>query len=1030
MGDTEQSKLVDEILLCWEREETAQSGAPKTIEAFCMGFTGATEPVVSEVKRRISALEFMDHFLSGNETGGENEFEQLVGQSINLQKTLAIESQVARGGRAVILKAHDQLLDRYVAIKTLLDQDYSTQSGRERLTNEAHTIGRLEHPGILPILDAGQLANKVPLYSMPLVDGQSMKEAIDNLHKMPTGEIHKRELNRLIRLFISICQTVAYAHSRDIVHRDIKPGNIMLGKFGEAFLVDWGLCKNVNAPDIRDHSAPKQTEFSAIATQTGNSLGTPAFMSPEQAAAETKYDQKRSDIFNLGATLYSILTGIAPYDGPSIIDVLTAARKRTLQPPRKIDPSIDKALEAICLKAMAREPDKRYANPTELIDDVERWFRDEPVSARCETFVSHTLRFIRHNSTSVLVASIALITLVIVGSFFAFNLDQQRLRADRNAELAWNTVNQTIAEVRQNQLLKYGGFRPLRTKLLTASLEKYDRLLNESNQLQMSAEQLALAQITRGQIYLETGEHEKASEDLNNAIPVLIEEYGWLNDERRAKLAKFWVDQYEAAAQNENDKHQQEIITQFTHSIQKHKHSIQFIELYLELLTRKAQREIDKGEVENAKRTTSDIEAVISDINPSDITPLTVGKIKLVNGKLKTAEQDLEAAEQVTLDSVTYLERAISSVKDSLEASIAKNSALKTLVEIQEQNDKTSAHLQTLEKHATYLRELIAQFPSILQFRQQYLDAAFALTNAYQAISQWSDALRTLDTAKDYATGDKLILLQIKSIELHIAEGNWHRGHGRSSEAMLSFTRAKSLAENKNLVVDSKTLIQLTQSLLLIGYDQWTAGKDRDALQTYQSAQNVVMQLPEESMNVDILELGAITIMGQALSYAMLDEPEKAVQLCRKTINQLKQVSELRDKSGGDENHEQGNLGLETSHFLLACALERIGDQSFQNTRKQSAQYRPKTNDGIVELARIYALESQLFGRGKREFKQSDRFLIKRYHDKIIALLTAAKEKGFNDFASIEADPAYFALYKETEFRNLLEGEKSTKNQN
>ena len=1021
MGDTEQAKLVDEILLCWEREETAQSGNQKTIEEFCLGFAGATEPVVSEVKRRISALEFMDHFLSGDETGGENGFESLVGQSINLQKTLAIENQVARGGRAVILKAHDRQLNRHVAIKTLLDQDYSTQTARERLTNEAYTIGRLEHPGILPILDAGQLANQVPYYSMPLVDGQSMKDAIDHLHKTPTGDDSKRELNRLIRLFISICQTVAYAHSREIVHRDIKPGNIMLGIFGEAFLVDWGLCKNVNEPDIKEPNAPKQTEFSAFATRTGTSLGTPAFMSPEQAAAETEYDQKRSDIFNLGATLYSILTGIAPYDGPSIVDVLTAARERTLQPPRKIDPSIDKALEAICLKAMAREPEQRFATPTELIDDLERWFRDEPVSAKRETYVSHTLRFARHNSTSVLVASIALIILVMVGSFFAYNLDQQRRRADRNAELAWNTVNQTIAEVRQNELLKYGGFRPLRTQLLTASLEKYDRLLNESDQLQMSAEQLALAQITRGQIFLETGKHEKASEDLNKAIPVLIERFGWLNDERRDQVAKFWFDQYQAAVQNKNIQLQQDVIVRFTDSIAKSDHSNQLVEHYLELLTQKAQREIENSEVEDAKLTTSEIEAITGNTNPSEMNPLTIGKTKLVNGKLKLTEQDLEAAEQETLDSVIYLERAISSDNDSLEAAIAKNSALKTLGAIQEQLDKPFAHLQTLEKHATYLRELIAQFPSISLFRQQYVDAAFALTKAYRADSRWSDALRTIDTAKDFVAGDKLKILQIESIELQIAEGNWHRDHGRSSEAMLSFTRAKSLAENKNLVIDSQTLVQLTQSLLLIGYDQWTAGKDRDALQTFQSAQNVVMQLPDEDTNVDILELDAITIMGQALSYAMLDEPDKAIQLCRKTIDQLKQVAALRNKSGTDENAEQGNLGLETSHFLLACALERIGDQSFQQTREQSTQYRPKTIDGIVELARIYALESQLFGRGKREFKQSDRFLIKRYHDKIIALLTAAKEKGFNDFASIEADPAYFALYKESEFRKLLE---------
>ena len=597
MKDAKQSKLVDEIVLHWERDDStdSESKRDKTIEDFCLGFEGADQPVIAEVKRRVSALEFMDHFLSGEESAGDAELDSLSGQSVCIEKSLTIEQHVARGGRAVILKAHDQSLDRHIAIKTLIDQTYSTLSSQERLTNEARTIGRLDHPGILPVIDTGHLPNKAPFYSMPLVDGQSMKDAINDLHKLKPGDSRSRETNRLLRAFISICQTVAYAHSHDIVHRDIKPGNIMLGRFGEAFLVDWGLCKNVNQSESITVERQSHFNVSTIATRTGTSLGTPAFMSPEQAAGSAGFDEKKSDLFNLGATLYSILTGNVPYDAASIVDVMTMAKQRKIKTPRTIDPGISKPLEAICLKAMAEKPVDRYDSPGDLIEDLERSLRDQPVSAKRETVVSHALRFARHNSTAMLVASVALIALVLVVSFFAYNLDQQRRRADRNAELAWNTVNATITDVKQNQLLQYAGFRPLRTQLLSGSLTKYNNLLSSQNTQELSQQQLAEADVVRGQLNLELHQYKKATRLLARGLDQLQQTDAWFNDHNVNALASAWSDLHKAALASGNSKIANSVEGRFESAFSRFSTVTEYKLAYADTLLRKCQWLIKHG---------------------------------------------------------------------------------------------------------------------------------------------------------------------------------------------------------------------------------------------------------------------------------------------------------------------------------------------------------------------------------------------------------------------------------------------------
>jgi serine/threonine protein kinase len=192
-------------------------------------------------------------------------------------------------------------------------------------------------------------------------------------------------LRQLLNRFVVVCNTVAYAHSRGIIHRDIKPANIMLGKFGETLLVDWGLAKRVQpSGDQLSTGATSllpQTTPAGDLTRVGDALGTPPYMSPEQAAGRSDAVGPASDIYSLGATLYVLLTGRLPFQTRVLSELLDRIQQGEFPRPREVKRGIPRALEAVCLKAMALRPEDRYATPLDLAADVERWLADEPVSA-------------------------------------------------------------------------------------------------------------------------------------------------------------------------------------------------------------------------------------------------------------------------------------------------------------------------------------------------------------------------------------------------------------------------------------------------------------------------------------------------------------------------------------------------------------------------------------------------------------------------------------------------------------------------
>ena len=289
----------------------------------------------------------------------------------------------ARGGLGAVFVALDQELNREVALKQMQDRHADDEQNRARFVLEAEITGGLEHPGIVPVYGLGHYADGRPYYAMRFIRGDSLKEAISRFHlaekpvregralEEPPGQAtapgraavstgaatRGLELRKLLRRFMDVCNAIDYAHGRGVLHRDLKPGNVMIGRYGETLVVDWGLAKVLSRSDVHvlteERPLVPSSSSGSSATLPGYALGTPAYMSPEQAAGDMENLGPASDVYGLGATLYCLLTGRPPFEGDDVGAVLRAVRDGRFQAPRQVDRSIDRELEAVCVKAMA-----------------------------------------------------------------------------------------------------------------------------------------------------------------------------------------------------------------------------------------------------------------------------------------------------------------------------------------------------------------------------------------------------------------------------------------------------------------------------------------------------------------------------------------------------------------------------------------------------------------------------------------------------------------------------------------------------
>ncbi len=362
---------------------------------------------------------------------------------------------LAEGGLGEVLVANDQELNRDVALKQIRPQLADDLRARQRFLLEAEITGSLEHPGIVPVYGLGTYQDGRPYYAMRLIRGESLRAASESYHKRFAEDRHSTEktlaLRKLLNRFVDICQTIEYAHSRGVLHRDIKPDNVMLGPYGETLVVDWGLAKAAGLADeaAEDHAdgtyepTLRPSAGSGTApTRMGSVIGTPAFMSPEQAAGQIDAMGPASDIYSLGATLYFIICGktaLESSDRASREDVsafLQRVARGDYPAAHQLNPSVPRPLSAICSRAMAALPEDRYQSAQDLADDVSRFLADEPVLAYPDPPAVRLKRWVRrHQAIASTTAALVLASTLGLIIFLTILQGKQRQLEETNDRL-------------------------------------------------------------------------------------------------------------------------------------------------------------------------------------------------------------------------------------------------------------------------------------------------------------------------------------------------------------------------------------------------------------------------------------------------------------------------------------------------------------------------------------------------------------------------------------------------------------------
>ncbi|MCA9010934.1 MAG: serine/threonine protein kinase [Planctomycetaceae bacterium] len=439
-AESDEQLQLDVLLDRWD--ELVERGIEPNAEEIC----GECPELLPGFRRCLQELQFVDSVLSASRENTD-EFTRPDHAAINRGRfrLVNLDRPLGEGGLGRVFEAADDELGRSVAVKCMKAWS-ADEAGQRRFLLEARLAAQLEHPGVVPVYGMGEgKPESSPYYAMRKIRGMTLAAAADELFSRPAEQIWNSaewmvDVRRLLQRFISICQTVAYAHDRGVIHRDIKPANIMFGPYGESLLMDWGLAKWTSLEHSAEDEASQRltAEYSDPATMTVDGIvkGSPYFMSPEQARSDWAHVGKASDIYSLGATLFVLITGQAPFESGNkgILEVLQQVQDGTFPAPRAVRSKVPAPLDAVCRKAMAREPRDRYGTVKELAADLERWLAGEPVSCCQDPWSVRAARWVRKHQGMAVGGAVFLCISVCAAGLIAFQSTRHAAELKRNLE--------------------------------------------------------------------------------------------------------------------------------------------------------------------------------------------------------------------------------------------------------------------------------------------------------------------------------------------------------------------------------------------------------------------------------------------------------------------------------------------------------------------------------------------------------------------------------------------------------------------
>jgi eukaryotic-like serine/threonine-protein kinase len=473
----------------------------------------------------------------------------------------------AKGGMGQVWVARDQSLGRQIALKELRPDQKRNSLLLARFLYEAKITAQLEHPGIVPVYELG--GGPLPFYTMRFVKGRTLSEAIRAFHKSRlAGAADPLGLVTLLNAFLGVCHAIAYANSKGVIHRDLKGQNIILGDFGEVIVLDWGIAKEVDvsaetsppasaasyvpagppastlpqdsqatdgamatldssatsrfaAGDSLTRPAPSQFDNCVVSAPTfqGELLGTPGFMAPEQAGGRLDQIDQRTDVYGLGAVLYEILTGVPPFEGKRTIEIVKRVQQEPPKSPRERNPSVDPALQAICLKAISKRKEQRYPSAAELAQEVQRYLADQPVLACPEPWTGRAARWSRKHRGAVITAAALLITSTIALAVGTVLVSRERNVATVQREEARQAVDDMYTKVAENWL--EDRLDPLQKEFLQKTLAHYQTLTGQAADSPEVKLEHGRGFQRMGDISRKLGDLDKAGDEYLRALEIL-----------------------------------------------------------------------------------------------------------------------------------------------------------------------------------------------------------------------------------------------------------------------------------------------------------------------------------------------------------------------------------------------------------------------------------------------------------------------------------------------------------------------------